>query len=156
VIRPATEADLDEVLALIGELADYEQMADQVVSTAADLRRELFGPGAVVRVSLAEADDGSVAGMALWFHTFSTFLGRRGIWLEDLYVRPAQRRRGHGRALLDHLRSLVDGRVEWSVLDWNRQAIDFYQVLGARPLSGWTTYRWAPAAAPQPNPPEGM
>lgn len=142
MIREATEEDLREVLSLIRELAEFERMADQVVCTPEDLRREVFGPDAVVRVSLAATGEGEVAGMALWFHTFSTFLGRRGIWLEDLFVREPFRRQGHGRALLDHLRSLVDGRVEWSVLDWNRRAVDFYEALGARPLEGWTTYRW--------------
>lgn len=142
MIREATEEDLCEVPSLIRELAEFERMADRVVCTPEDLRREVFGPDPVVRVSLAATDAGEVAGMALWFHTFSTFLGRRGIWLEDLFVREPHRRQGHGRALLGHLRSLVDGRVEWSVLDWNRRAVDFYERLGARPLEGWTTYRW--------------
>ncbi len=141
-IREATEADADEVLALIGELADYEKLADQAVATAEDVRQALAGP--VVTVSLLEADDGAVAGMALWFRTFSTFAGRHGIWLEDLFVRPVHRGRGYGRALLDHLRAQTDGRVEWAVLDWNEPAIGFYRNLGARPLDGWTTYRWPP------------
>ena len=141
-IREATEADADEVLALIGELADYEKLADQAVATAEDVRQALAGP--VVTVSLLEADDGAVAGMALWFRTFSTFAGRHGIWLEDLFVRPVHRGRGYGRALLDHLRAQTDGRVEWAVLDWNEPAIGFYRNLGARPLDGWTTYRWSP------------
>ena len=139
-IREATEDDAGSVLALIGELADYEKLADQAVATVDDVRRALAGP--VVAVSLVEADDGAVAGMALWFRTFSTFLGRTGIWLEDLFVRPAHRGRGYGRALLEHLREQTDGRVEWAVLDWNEPAIGFYRNLGARPLDGWTTYRW--------------
>ena len=83
-----------------------------------------------------------MAGFALWFRTFSTFLGRPGIWLEDLFVRPSSRGRGHGRALLDALRELTDGRVEWAVLDWNESSIAFYESLGARPVPGWTRYRW--------------
>ena len=141
MIKEATEDDAEVVLALIGELAEYERMADQVVCTVGDLRREVFGPDAVARVSLVAEEGGAVAGMALWFFTFSTFLGQRGVWLEDLYVRAPFRRRGHARALLAHLRSLADGRVEWSVLDWNEPAIAFYTELGARPLDGWTTYR---------------
>ena len=82
-------------------------------------------------------------GFALWYRTFSTFLGRPGIWLEDLFVREEHRSRGYGRALLDALRSRTDGRVEWAVLDWNEPSIEFYQRLGARPVEGWTRYRWA-------------
>ena len=88
--------------------------------------------------------DGTVVGMALWFPTFSTFLGRPGIWLEDLFVRAEARGNGHGLALLQHLRGLTDGRVEWAVLDWNTPSIEFYERLGARPLEGWTRYRWSP------------
>jgi GNAT superfamily N-acetyltransferase len=102
----------------------------------------MFGPEPVVKVSLATDDGGTVVGCAVWFRTYSTFTGRLGIWLEDLFVRPEHRGRGHGRALLDHLRALTDGRVEWSVLDWNAPAIAFYEQLGARPHAGWTTYRW--------------
>lgn len=155
MIRPATADDAEEVLALIGELAVFEQMEDEVVCTADDLQRALFAPDPVARVSLVD-EGGEVVGMALWFFTFSTFLGRRGIWLEELFVREPHRGRGHGRALLAHLRGLVDGRVEWAVLDWNRRAIDFYDALGARPVEGWTTYRWLPDEAHrQPNPPLG-
>ena len=92
--------------------------------------------------TVAVADDGSVAGHALWFRTFSTFLGKTGIWLEDLYVRPAHRRQGHAGALMADLRARTEGRVEWEVLEWNADAIDFYQGLGARPDGGWTSYRW--------------
>jgi GNAT superfamily N-acetyltransferase len=147
VIRPAIEADVPEILALIKELADFEQMADQVVCTQDDLRHALFGPDAAIFDTVAVADDGSVAGHALWFRTFSTFLGRSGIWLEDIYVRPAYRRRGHAAALLADLRSRSKGRVEWEVLDWNTDAITFYDGLGARPETGWTKYRWT---QPQP------
>jgi GNAT superfamily N-acetyltransferase len=88
----------------------------------------------------------SVVGFALWFRTFSTFLGRPGIWLEDLYVRPEHRKRGHGLALLQELRRRTDGRVEWLVLDWNEPALAFYRSLGAAPVEGWTTYRLPPDA----------
>lgn len=143
MIRPARRDDLDTIGELIRALADYEDMADDVVWTADQLDEHLFGADPAARVTLACDDvDGRVVGMALWFRTFSTFLGRPGIWLEDLFVRPEDRGRGHGLALLGHLRSLTDGRVEWSVLDWNTPSIDFYERLGARPLEGWTTYRW--------------
>jgi GNAT superfamily N-acetyltransferase len=142
VIRPATEGDVEELLAMIMELAEFEEMADQVVCTVDDLRRVLFRPGAVIYDSVAVADDGSVVGHAMWFETFSTFLGKTGIWLEDLYVRPSARGHGHGAALLADLRSRTHGRVEWDVLDWNSKAIGFYDSLGAHPMKGWTKYRW--------------
>jgi len=145
-LRPATPDDLDQIGALITELAEYEELTDQVGFNLEDLSTWLFGADPVATVILAEvvATDGGVevAGFALTFRTFSTFVGRPGIWLEDLFVRPAYRRRGLGRALLQHIRGLTDGRVEWSVLDWNTPAIAFYQQLGARPVDGWTTYRW--------------
>jgi GNAT superfamily N-acetyltransferase len=106
------------------------------------LRVALFGPESVTRVLIAETDDGAVIGFALWFPTFSTFLGRTGIWLEDLFVRPEHRGAGHGRALLAELPSMTDGRVEWADLDWNTSAVDFYDSLGARPFDGWTRNRW--------------
>jgi GNAT superfamily N-acetyltransferase len=142
VIRPAVEADVPQLQAMIRELAEYEQLADQVVATEEDLARALFGPNAVAFDTVAVDGDGGLAGHALWFRTFSTFLGRTGIWLEDLYVRPAHRRQGHAAALLAHLRTQTDGRVEWEVLDWNQPAIDFYERLGARPMGGWSKYRW--------------
>jgi GNAT superfamily N-acetyltransferase len=145
VIRPATEDDLPELLAMVDELAEFESLSDQCVCTEDDLRRVLFGPDAHVRDTVAVADDGSVVGHALWFRTFSTFMGKSGIWLEDLYIRPAHRRHGHGGALLADLRSRTDGRVEWEVLEWNEEAIDFYQRHGARPMAGWTRYRWTVA-----------
>jgi GNAT superfamily N-acetyltransferase len=129
-------------MAMISELAVFESLSDQVVCTEEDLREALFGPAPFVYDTVAMADDGSLAGHALWFRTFSTFLGRTGIWLEDLYVRPAFRRQGHGEALMADLRSRTDGRVEWDVLEWNSDAIDFYQGMGARPMGGWTKYRW--------------
>jgi GNAT superfamily N-acetyltransferase len=142
VIRPAVETDVPELIAMIRELAEFEDLSDQVRITEADLAAALFGPESVVHDSVVEDGDGGLAGHALWFRTFSTFLGKTGIWLEDLYVRPAHRRRGHARALLAHLREQTDGRVEWEVLEWNTPAIDFYQRLGARPMAGWTHYRW--------------
>jgi GNAT superfamily N-acetyltransferase len=142
VIRPAVEADVPELVAMIRELAEYENLSDQVMVTEDDLERTLFGPGAVVSDSVIEDGDGGLAGHALWYRTFSTFLGRTGIWLEDLYVRPEHRRQGHASALLRHLRGETGGRLEWEVLEWNQPAMDFYQRLGARPMAGWTRYRW--------------
>ena len=143
-IREARPEDLDEICALIRELAEYEQLAHEVTFDVTSVARSLFGPAAVASVVIASPDDDPdvVAGMALWFPTFSTFLGQPGIWLEDLFVRPAFRGRGLGLALLQHLRSLTDGRVEWAVLDWNEPSIRFYEALGARPVDGWTRYRW--------------
>jgi GNAT superfamily N-acetyltransferase len=148
-IRPAVPTDLPEIAALIRELADYEEMSDEVVWDLPQLEGQLFGPAPAAHVLLAETDDGQVAGMALWFRTFSTFLGRSGIWLEDLYVRPEHRRGGFGLALIQELRTLTDGRVEWVVLDWNTSAQTFYDGLGAAPVPGWTRYRWLPADAPE-------
>jgi GNAT superfamily N-acetyltransferase len=145
VIRPATEQDVPELLAMIRELAEFENLTHQCVCTEDDLRRALFEPGSVVHDTLAMADDGSVVGHAMWFRTFSTFMGKTGIWLEDLYVRPAHRRQGHAGTLMAALRASTDGRVEWEVLEWNEEAIDFYQRLGARPMAGWTRYRWTPS-----------
>jgi GNAT superfamily N-acetyltransferase len=142
VIRPATESDVPELMAMITELAAFESLSDQVVCTEQDLLAALFGDGAVVHDTVAVGEDGAVVGHALWFRTFSTFLGTTGIWLEDLYVRPAARRHGYASELMAHLRSLTEGRVEWEVLEWNSDAIDFYQRLGARPMAGWTKYRW--------------
>jgi GNAT superfamily N-acetyltransferase len=151
-VREADEGDLDEVLAMIGELAAFEELADQVVCTIDDLRSAIVGKDAFVRVSLATVAAGPgagtapgeapIAGMALWFPTFSTFLGRPGIWLEDLFVRPPYRRQGVARILLEHLRARTAGRVEWDVLDWNERAIALYRSMGARPVEGWTRYRW--------------
>lgn len=141
-IRPATDADAAEIGALIRELADYEDLAHEVEWNIDQLRDALFGVDPVAHVLIAETDEGAVAGFALWFPTFSTFLGRAGIWLEDLFVRPEHRGGGYGKALLAELRAMTDGRVEWAVLDWNTSAIDFYHALGARPVDGWTRYRW--------------
>lgn len=144
MIRDATVDDLDVIGSLIRELAEYEKMSDEVEWDLDLLRETLFGPDAVPR-ALVACDDatGEVVGMAIWYRTYSTFQGRPGIWLEDLFVRPERRGAGHGKALLQALFDRADGgRVEWSVLDWNEPSIRFYESLGARPVAGWTRYRW--------------
>ena len=142
-VRDATVDDLAAIGRLIRALADYEDMADDVVWTLDELGQALFGSDPAAHVLVAEAD-GEVVGMALWFRSFSTFLGRPGIWLEDLFVIPERRGQGHGTALLGELMDRTEGRLEWAVLDWNEPSIGFYRSLGARPLDGWTTYRWVP------------
>jgi GNAT superfamily N-acetyltransferase len=144
-IRRATPEDVEIISALITGLAEYEKLAHEATATIEQLRATLFGPDAIPTVELAIDDtSGEVVGMALWYPTYSTFLGRAGIWLEDLFVVPSARGAGHGLALLQHLRGLTDGRVEWSVLDWNEPSIRFYEALGARPVDGWTRFRWMP------------
>ena len=145
----ATPADLPTLMVLIGELAEFERLAHEVVVTEASLREALFTEHPVVETVIARID-GEVAGFALYFHNFSTFLGRPGLYLEDLYVRPAYRGQGVGRGLLVHIARLAGargcGRMEWSVLNWNRRAIGFYESLGARPVNDWTVYRLDRAA----------
>jgi GNAT superfamily N-acetyltransferase len=141
-IRNATESDVEEIHRLIGELAEYERAPEEAVATVDDLRHHLFGPDPAASVLIAETDGGEVAGFALWYRTFSTWLGTSGIWLEDLFVRPAHRKRGYGLGLLQQLRTMTDGRVEWAVLDWNEPSIRFYDALGAAPVDGWIRYRW--------------
>lgn len=143
-IRDAVEADLDLVISLIHELASYERAADEVTFDREDLRRSLFGAQPAAHVLIAETDAGEPAGLAVWFPTFSTWLGKPGIWLEDLFVRPEHRRQGFGRALIDALAERTDGRIEWAVLDWNDPAVAFYQRLGAAPVEGWIRYRRTP------------
>ncbi len=144
VIRTAGVGDVPTILAFIRELADYERLADAVVATEATLTNTLFGDRPAAEVLLAEID-GAPAGFALFFHNFSTFLAQRGLYLEDLYVRPACRRKGVGRALFAELGALAVerqcGRMEWSVLDWNEDARQFYRSLNAEPMSDWTTFR---------------
>jgi len=144
VIRPAVIDDVPTIAALIRELADYEKALHEVRATEEDLRRALFGPEPKVFAHVAEHDE-EVVGFALWFVTFSTWTGRHGIYLEDLYVRPHARGRGHGKALLTELARIAVERgytrVEWSVLDWNEPAIGFYKALGAVPQDEWTVYR---------------
>lgn len=144
MLREAVETDLDVICDLIRELAEYERLAHEVEYDRDRMATELFGVAPAAQVTLAVDDEGAVAGMALWFRTFSTFLGRSGIWLEDLFVRPPYRRRGVASALIGHLRSLTDGRVEWAVLDWNEDALAFYRGLGAEAVDGWTRYRIPP------------
>jgi GNAT superfamily N-acetyltransferase len=145
-VRSATPEDVATILAFIRELAEYERLSHAVVATETSLRAALFGEAPAAEVLMAEAD-GIPAGFALFFHNFSTFLSRRGLYLEDLYVRPSHRRLGVGRALLTRLAALAVerqcGRMEWSVLDWNESARRFYEGLGAEPMSDWTTYRLA-------------
>jgi GNAT superfamily N-acetyltransferase len=143
-LRPAAPADVPVILALIRELADYERLAADVVATEDLLREALFGPRVAAECVIAELA-GQAVGFALFFHNFSTFLGRHGLYLEDLFVRPSARGLGVGKALLSHLaRIAVErgcGRSEWSVLDWNTPAIGFYRSLGAEPLTEWTVFR---------------
>jgi GNAT superfamily N-acetyltransferase len=147
-IRPAARADAPLILSLIRELAEYERLSHAVTATEADLERHLFGPGpaapAPAECLIGELG-GAPQGFALFFTSFSTFLARPGLYLEDLYVRPQARGRGLGDALLAHLaRVAVErgcGRLEWAVLDWNEPAIGFYKKLGARPMDDWTVYR---------------
>jgi len=145
-VRDAVPDDLEEIAALIHELAAYEKAPEEAVFTLDDLSANVFGPDAVAEVLIAQADDGSVAGMALYFRSYSTWVGKSGIWLEDLFVRPPHRGAGHGRRLLDAVRARTEGRVEWVVLDWNQSAIDVYRALGAEPVDGWTRFRWLPEA----------
>jgi len=143
-IRATTEDDVPLLLSLIKELADYERLSHEVVATEETLRHSLFGEQRVAEALLG-CLGGDPAGFALFFHTFSTFLGKPGIYLEDLYVRPEFRGSGVGQALLVKIAGLAKergcGRLEWSVLDWNEPAIGFYKRIGAAPVSGWTVYR---------------
>jgi GNAT superfamily N-acetyltransferase len=149
MVRGAGPEDVPAILALIRELATYEREPDAVLATEEQLRDALFGPAPAAYAHVVE-HEGEVAGFALWFLTFSTWLGRHGIYLEDLYVRPEHRGRGHGRALLGELARLCVergyGRLEWWVLDWNEPAIGFYRSVGARPMDEWTVHRVSGAA----------
>jgi len=143
-IRPATPADLSLIAQFIRDLADYEKLAHEVRFDEAKLGERLFGPRPYAEVVIGELD-GSPQGFALFFHNFSTFEGRAGIYLEDLFVRPEARGSGLGKALLIHLAALCAerdcARLEWSVLDWNTPSIGFYQSLGARLMDEWTVMR---------------
>jgi GNAT superfamily N-acetyltransferase len=143
-LRSAERGDVSVIAELIRGLARYEKLEDQVEMTEELLATALFGERPYAEVVLAE-DGGRPVGFALFFHNFSTFLGRPGIYLEDLFVLPEHRGSGIGRMLLEHLARLAVergcGRLEWAVLDWNRDAIGFYERLGARPNSEWTVYR---------------
>jgi GNAT superfamily N-acetyltransferase len=143
-IRPAVPGDAAAIHALIRELAEYERLTQLCTGSTADLADALFGPRPAAEVLLAEVD-GGIAGFALFFHNFSTFLARRGLWLEDLYVQPAFRGHGVGSSLLRAVAAIaVDrrcGRFEWSVLDWNAPAIGFYERLGATVMPDWRIAR---------------
>lgn len=143
-IRGSTPADLPLILALIKDLAEYERDPEAVVATEDLLRQHLFGDRPIASCVIGEVD-GTPQGFALYFFNFSTWMGRPGLYLEDLFVRPASRGVGLGRALFLHLARLAHekgcGRMEWSVLDWNTPAIDFYKSLGAVPMEGWTVHR---------------
>jgi GNAT superfamily N-acetyltransferase len=154
LIRPAVPADVPRVNELIRELADYERSADQVVATADDLHAALFAsqPALFCHVAVlagprqpGAGSGGEVVGFALWFVNYSTWLGKHGLYLEDLYVTPEMRGRGAGKALLAELASICVrrgyGRLDWWVLDWNEPAIGFYRSIGAEAMSEWTVYR---------------
>jgi GNAT superfamily N-acetyltransferase len=148
-VRDATPDDLDDICAMIRELADFERAPGEVAFVREDVAGHLFGPVPAVHALIAEEEgkEGTVAGMALWYPTYSTWVGRPGVWLEDLFIRPAHRRRGLAGELLAALAGRTSGRVEWAVLDWNTDAIRFYDRLGAEPVPGWTRYRWLPGGA---------
>ena len=141
--RCANEKDVALILDFIKRLAEYEKMSDQVVATEALLREWIFEKQKAEVIFALE--DGREVGFALFFHNFSTFVGKAGIYLEDLFVLPEYRKRGHGKALILELARIANerkcGRMEWSCLDWNQPSIDFYLSLGAKPMNEWTTYR---------------
>src|SRR5437764_699532 len=144
MIRPATPADVPVIAKLIRGLAEYERLSHAVTLTESDLHNHLFGARPYAEVLLAE-EGGAVVGFALFFHNYSTFRAKPGIYLEDLFVEPAHRGNGHGKALLAALAKLAVerdcARVEWSVLNWNTPSIEFYKSLGAEPMNEWTVYR---------------
>jgi GNAT superfamily N-acetyltransferase len=143
-IEPATPADVPIIWTLIRELAEFERLLDQVVGSEEKLQQTLFGPRPYAEVLLARVGS-ETAGFALFFHNYSTWRAQPGMYLEDLYVRPAFRGCGYGKLLLSRVAQLAVqrgcGRFEWSVLDWNQRAIDFYKKLGAEPLGDWTMFR---------------
>ena len=144
VIRPAISTDVPTILQLIRDLADYERAPDEVRATAPELHEVLFGDKPAAEVLLAFEGDEAV-GFAVYFFNFSTWLGKPGLYLEDLFVKPATRGKGYGRALLQRLARIAGergcGRMEWAVLDWNEPAIGFYKKLGAKPMDEWTVFR---------------
>jgi GNAT superfamily N-acetyltransferase len=149
VIRPAAPEDVHDLVQLIHDLAEYERSPGSVEIVPDQLHEALFADTPAVFSHVADVG-GRVVGMTIWFVTFSTWAGRHGIYLEDLYVRPEERGRGVGRALVSELAAIADRsgyrRVEWSVLDWNEPALRFYRSLGAVPLTGWTMFRLSGAA----------
>lgn len=151
IIRQTSEEDISSIFTLIQELAEYEKLSHSVTADENLLRENLFGKNRYAEVVFAEYD-GRLAGQALFFYNFSTFKGKPGIYLEDLYVRPAFRKKGIGKALLNYLVELAKvkncGRVEWVVLDWNQSAIEFYKGLGAEPMKDWIVFRLSEDAFP--------
>ena len=143
-IRPAVRTDATQILAFITELAEYERARHEVIASVADIEQSLFDEGSTVHSLICERD-GRAIGFAVYFYSYSTWLGRNGIYLEDLYITPEQRGGGAGRDLLRHIaREAVEhrcGRLEWSVLDWNAPAIGFYEALGAQAQDEWVRYR---------------
>lgn len=143
-IRPATIADTEEILAMIYELALYEKAPDEAKATREQIVDTFFCQDPKVFCEIVEVD-GAIAGLAIWFLNYSTWQGKHGIYLEDLYIRPEFRGAGYGKALLKHLASICDdrgyGRFQWWVLDWNEPAIEFYKSLGAVAMDEWTVYR---------------
>jgi GNAT superfamily N-acetyltransferase len=143
-IERATERDVPTILSLIRGLAEYEKLSHEMTATEDGLRRTLFGPHPAAEVVIGYAGD-EAAAFALFFHNYSTFLGKPGLYLEDLFVRPEWRGHGYGRQLLRHLAQLAVerdcGRLEWTVLDWNEPAIGFYKRLGAKLMDGWSIFR---------------
>ena len=145
-IRPATASDVFAIHALVRDLARYEKLEHLMISTPEDFARELFGPNARIECIMATVDETAI-GFALFFHNFSTFLGRKGLYLEDLFVKPECRGKGYGKALLVRLAQIAVerncGRFEWSVLDWNTPSIDFYKAMGATVMPEWNIVRTA-------------
>ena len=145
VFRNAERKDIPLILQMVKELADYEKMLNEVVADEATLEQWIFDKEKAEVIFALE--DGKEVGFALFFHNFSTFLGRAGIYLEDLYVKPEYRGKGYGKAILQRLASIAVergcGRLEWWCLDWNKSSIDFYRSLGAEAMSDWTVYRIA-------------
>lgn len=151
-IRPATPADADEILTLIYELALYEKAPDEAKATREQIIESFFSENPKVYCDLVEVD-GVIAGLAIWFLNYSTWQGKHGIYLEDLFIRPHYRGRGYGKALLQHLAAICEdrgyGRFQWWVLDWNEPAIEFYKSLGAVAMDEWTVYRVSEQALTQ-------
>jgi GNAT superfamily N-acetyltransferase len=143
-IRPAKATDIDEILALIYELALYEKAPEEAKATESHIMESFFGDNPKVFCELVEVD-GDIAGLAIWFLNYSTWQGKHGIYLEDLFIRPQFRGRGFGKALLKHLAQIcIDrgyGRFQWWVLDWNEPSIEFYKSFGAVAMDEWTVYR---------------
>ena len=143
-IRPATHDDVAPILEMVKELAAYERLLHTVQATEADLREALFGPRPVAEALVADRG-GRAVGFALFFHNYSTFVGRPGLYIEDLYVRPAHRGQGIGGALMSHMIRLAKdrrcGRVEWAALEWNEPALRFYEAMGATALNEWRIFR---------------